>query len=577
MRIRKIKIKNFRNLRDIEIYPAPTTIIVGENNAGKSNLIHALRLILDFESKRLVFELSEDDINNQALADGERFFSILLEIGNLQKHQELEAIFRDRISKDGEETYVTIEGKYELNEEEEYDWNIQVLSPEGRQNEPINFINRMSKSIPLFFLDPIRDARNELRTTGSGAFSQLLKDIELDDVEVEIIDNIKKANVALGKNQGITDLAKGITDNLSDHLPGGEGEASMMVATEDPSQLMRGLRMNLKCGQDCKGYDMLKHGTGLQNLVLIAMFRHRISKSTGITPILAIEEPEAHLHPQAQQCLLNDLMKIKNPVILTTHSPTFVKNTDPFGIIRFNLSKDNQVIVHQLDKTKITDDVNKSLRMIMRAGRSEVFFARTIIVVEGESELITLPVFAEKLGYYLGRDGISIVSADSNAFSNILLSCNNDNFAIPTVVTFDTDVLMDNSLLKEAFKAGLIDEATRNAGMVGDAELKKQTLENIGWFPAESNFEEEVAKAGYLQVILDVIEENGAKWALDDYLARNSLDKNPQGMSQFLKKTRTGRGLKISVARAIARNVGEIGVVPECYKKVISEAITKSV
>lgn len=578
MKIRKIKIKNFRNLRNIEFYPKSTTIIVGENNTGKSNLIHALRLMLDPESRRLAFELSEDDINDRALAEDEKYFSISFEIGDLQKHQELEAIFRDRISQDGDETYVTIEGRYEPNEEGEYEWGIQVLSPEERHNDPINFSNRMAKSIPLFFLDPIRDARRDMRTTGSGAFSQLLKEIELDDVEREIIDNIKKANVALGKNQDITNLAKGITDHLSEHLPGGEGEASMKVATEDPSQLIKGLRLNLKCGQDCKEYDILRHGTGLQNLVLIAMFRHRISKSTEINPILTIEEPEAHLHPQAQQCLLNDLLKIDSPVILTTHSPTFVRNSDPFGIIRFDLSDENQVTVHQLDKTKITDNVSKSLSMMMKAGRSEAFFARTIIIVEGESELIALPAFAEKMGYNLSRDGVSIVSADSNAFSNVLLACNEDNFSIPTVVTFDTDVLSnDNNLLKEAFKAGLINEATRDAGKTGDAELRKNTLEEIGWIPVECNFEEEVAKAGYLDLILQVIEENGAKGSLNHFLETEGLEINPQNISLFLKTKRHGIRLKTTVARAIAEKVEEFGYIPDCYKKAIEEAVSKSV
>lgn len=578
MKIRKIKIENFRNLRNVEFFPKSTTIIVGENNTGKSNLIHALRLMLDPESRRLAFDLSEDDINEHALAEDKKFFSISLEIGDLQKHQELEAIFRDRISRDGDETYVTVEGRYELNEDSEYEWSIQVLSPEERHNDPLNFSSRMAKSIPLFFLDPVRDARRDMRTTGSGAFSQLLKEIELDDVETEIIDNIKKANVALGKNQDITDLAKGITNHLSEHLPRGEGEASMKVATEDPSQLIKGLRLNLKCGQECKEYDMLRHGTGLQNLVLIAMFRHRISKSTEINPILAIEEPEAHLHPQAQLCLMNDLLKIDNPVILTTHSPTFVRNSDPFGIVRFNLSDENQVTTHQLDKSKITENVSKSLSMMMRAGRSEAFFARIIIIVEGESELIALPAFAEKLGYNLGRDGISIVSADSNAFSNILLACNEDNFSIPTVVTFDTDVLSnDNNLLKEAFKAGLINEATRNAGKTGDAEFRKNTLKDIGWIPVECNFEEEVAEVGYLDLILQVIEENGASGALNHFLEGKGLEINPQSISLFLKKTRPGSSLKTTVARAIAEKVEEIGVVPDCYKKAIEEAISKSV
>ena len=79
MKIRKIRIKNFRNLRDLEIYLAHTTVVVGENNTGKSNLLYALRLLLDPEAKRLESEISEDDINDVARSEGENSFSIAIE------------------------------------------------------------------------------------------------------------------------------------------------------------------------------------------------------------------------------------------------------------------------------------------------------------------------------------------------------------------------------------------------------------------------------------------------------------------------------------------------------------------
>jgi len=573
MRIRKIKIKNYRNFRDLELYPAQTTILIGENNVGKSNLLHALRLLFDPEARRLESEISEDDINDAARSEGENSFSITVEIGDLQEHQELEANFMPRIAQDSDETYVTIEGRYEPDEVGEYSFKVLVLSPEGRYNDPIPFSDRMRRYIPLYYLDAVRDARREMRATGRGALAQLLSDVKLEDVEEDVLTNIRKANQALSQNQDINNLAEGIGDLLSPYIPGGQGEVSMTVATEDPAQLVKGLRLTLRRQSDFRAYDMYRHGTGLQNLVLIAMFRHRISTAGAIQPILAIEEPEAHLHPQAQRCLFKNLEKIGGPVLLTTHSPTIAECSNPLGLIRLTFTDQNQITAQQIDQSKMVKDDLKLLARMMRSGHADAFFARAIIIVEGPSEVIALPAFADQIGHRLDRDGISVVPANGNAFSCILRSCSSDHFSIPTIVVFDTDVLQhSNDLLKQAYKVGLINKEARNAGKNAPAELRQRILEEVGWIPAVLNFEEEVARIGYLQLILEVIEEAGAMLSLENFLTENDLRKDPHGVAQFLNEKRR-KSLKVPVAYAVAENVETVGKVPHCFERAIKEAV----
>lgn len=578
MRLRKISIKNFRNLRNIEIYPSHTTIFVGENNIGKSNLLYALRLLLDPAAKRLELELSEEDINDVARSEGGNSFSIAIAVGDLQNHPELEAIFMERLDREGDETYVTIEGAYKPDEEGAYNWKVQVLPAEGRNNDPQQFSPRMARSIPLYYLDAVRDAKTEMRATGRSALSQLLSGLELEDEEGEVIEGIRSANEAISRNQGIYDLATGIRDLLSANIPGGQAEASMSVATEDPTQLVKNLRLNLKCHSDSRAYDMDRHGTGLQNLVLIAMFRHRISTGGYIQPILAIEEPEAHLHPQAQRCLFSDLNSIDSPVLLTTHSSAIVECSDPLGIVRLTRNQHNEVTAHQLNPTKIDDEDIKLLARMMRSGRADAFFARAIIVVEGLSEVVALPAFAEQISYNLNREGVSVVLADGNSFSYILHACCEDHFSIPAVVTFDTDVLdTNNNLVNEAYKAGLLSERDRDACRHRSAADRQQKLEEIGWIPAIHNFEEEVAKFGYLPVIFRVIDDNNFTDSLDRFTTSRDLQKDAQGVSKYIKESRDGKSLKIPIARAVANEVVSVRRVPDCYKDAIEKAVSLAI
>lgn len=463
MRIRKIYVRNFRNLKDVCIYPSKTTIIVGENDAGKSNFLYALRLLLDPQADRLRLDISEADICDEARKNGDFWFSILIEIGDLQKHVDIETCFKERISQEGDETFATIEGKYEKDDAGEYGFSVKLLSPAGRHNDPIPMKSRMFRAVPLHYLDAERNADRDLRASGRSVLGQLISGVDFSDVEGDVQAYLHSANDSLNKGKDVNALSSGISSQLTQLVPGGQSRVKLTVNDEDPLAIRRGLRISVEKTPSSGLSDISRHGTGLQNLTLIALFRHRVASGQFGVPILAVEEPEAHIHTHAQRRLFRDLDSTNTPVIITTHSTAIVKNADPLNLVLFR-SIGALTKPFQLDRNSIGVDDLANLAQLVRGGKSELFFARSIIIVEGESELITLPAFANALGCDFDREGISLIEAGGNNFAYILRSCSPNQFSIPCVVIYDSDVIaQENKLLKEACKAGLIDKGARDS------------------------------------------------------------------------------------------------------------------
>jgi predicted ATP-dependent endonuclease of OLD family len=278
------------------------------------------------------------------------------------------------------------------------------------------------------------------------------------------------------------------------------------------------------------------------------------------------------LHPHAQRCLFKDLEKITSPVLISTHSPEIVECCDPLGLIKFSLNFQNEISAHQLNPSKFTREDLKLLERMMRSGRADAFFAKSLIIVEGASETIALPAFADFLAKNLDREGVSVVPADSNAFSFIMNSCSKANFDIPAVVMFDTDACTHNTLVNEAFKSGLIDKNKRDSYSNETEQNRRILLESLGWIPVVEAFEEEIGNSGYLSLMLVVIEKEGMTSSLDRYLIDKSLSKDARGVSKFIK-SKGGKSLKIPIATAVANAVQTVGHVPPCFERAITQAI----
>ena len=530
MHICHIRVTNLRNFRYLDVALGPKLVVVGENNVGKSNLLFALRLILDPTLPDSARNLREDDFWD-GLADPVKTHQVVdvcIELTDFKENQDLFSILQQYLVKGGPPDTARLTYQFRPKTPLPTDRPLTIGDYEfvifGGENEANQVGYRERRWLALEVLPALRDAEGDLSSWRRSPLRPLVDRLAVADKTLQAVATaLDTATGQLLSEQDVQALETGIQQRLQKMIGGVIAiDPSLGFASSQPGRLLKELRL-FGDGQFKRPVGDLSLGVSnvLYLLLLAIELEGKQKSSERATTILGIEEPEAHLHPHLQRLLFRDFLRREAPVILTTHSP-HVASVAPLPSIlllrdggQSNGSDGKSMMTAGLGAQEIAD-----LERYLDATRAELLFAKGIIFVEGAAELFLIPAYADALGYPLDEYGITVCSVHGTDFVPYAKLVGSKGLSIPFVVVTDGDWTESEGerVSRGLARGGLISreaslgdvEALREAFQQRDWDSLYKRLGKAGVFVGQHTLEIDLLNCGLGHRIYESFEELGA-------------------------------------------------------------------
>ncbi len=480
MFLSELKIKGFRQFGAAEPgfavkFYEGVTALVGENDAGKTTIIDAIRYSL--QTRDLEFlRLQVEDFHIQA--DGQQVteIGICCRLAGLTTSEK--GAFAEHLTYEGQEMVLYVHwSARRLSEMPGSRRWVDIVVRSGPDGSGPTFDTAVRQLLATAYLRPLRDAEREMSPGRGSRLSQILnnfpdmkKGVPFNrDAPPADADQAARLSLAglsdylrhlVDQHAGLGNAQRAInTDYLALLSLAGEnlhGRISFAEGGSEAARLRQILeRLEVDLLQGPEGKSRGNFGLGSNNLLFMACELLLLGTEIDGFPLLLIEEPEAHLHPQRQLRLMEflekaartapDLTRRPVQVIVTTHSPN----------LSSKIPLRNLVLLHgqtafslAAEETNLSEGDYRFLERFLDVTKANLFFARGLIVVEGDGEFILLPTLARLLGRDLTAHGVSVINVGSTGlrrYSRILQrrDVTKGVLAIPTACLADMDVMPD--------------------------------------------------------------------------------------------------------------------------------------
>ena len=451
----QIDIKNFRGIRDLSLKLDDTTVLIGENNTGKSTILAALEACLSRNLSRRNGTFSEYDYylpdKNSQPADSDGL-EVTLRFVERSENEWPDEIVQSlastiQIADDGKQSIIFRVRSWpdDLSKEFVTSWDFIDLA--GNEliaaKAPGNLI-ALQQLAPVFYLSALRDSAQAFRPRGQ-FWGPFLRSLKMEpDTRLALEHDLAELN------QRVLDASESFA-SVEERL---SNTAKMVsLATEDavgieaiPSKIFDVLaRTQVKLSSVTGArLPIDRHGEGTQSLAVICLFdaflqsRLQDSYREHASPILALEEPEAHLHPSATHSVAALLQDLLGQKLVATHSGDLA-GACPITSLRRLRRQNGEITVHQLERGVLTQDDIRKINYHIRSSRGSTLFARCWLLVEGETDRLILEGCARVLGHDLSYESVSCIEYQHIGIGIDVLTTFADSLGIEWHMVADSD------------------------------------------------------------------------------------------------------------------------------------------
>lgn len=439
----KVRIENFRSIKNLELTLSMTNVVIGANNCGKSNFLKAINVALSQNRT-----ISSDDIyvDKDEVLDNAKCATIDIMLRPVDDTNKVVSNFSDfwiGVFTEGWITtgdsigdyvgirtilqYDALRNDYIVVRKQITDWGDTISSASVSRRKA--FTGDMNIYISSFYMDAQRDVVDDIKDRKS-YFGRATSRVDLPQEKVlEIERQLNDVNSQIV--QSIPALSQTATriSAIAATVGAVDGTIQIEPLARKMTDLHKGMDVVFRDGNAAR-LPVSQHGMGTRSWISFLTLgayvdweKQRLIEDDPESEsyiMLTMEEPEAHLHPQAQQKLYSQLCNFSGQKIISTHSPSVVSQANLADLIHFE-KINGRTTAHNFDAENYTQDEKNRIRREVISSRGELLFSKAIVLCEGVTEEQALPIFfREKFNIDPAFCGINIIGIGGQNYKTFL-------------------------------------------------------------------------------------------------------------------------------------------------------------